>query len=200
MLSFSIAADFIGYLFFSSVDDLKAFSRSDERRIEDTDINEDIEKSLGLLTDHYKDRINIHKDYGDLPRVKCYAGQIDQVFMNLIANACQAIENQGDIWITTRLEKYTVVVSIRDNGVGIPKEHMDKIFDPFFTTRDVGEGTGLGLSISYGIIERHRGEILVESEPGSGTTLIIQIPVNFEAWESRNSVLSAINPVSVELI
>jgi PAS domain S-box-containing protein len=86
------------------VQDLKAFSRSDKGRIGSTDINEDIEKTLSLLLDHHKSRITVHKDYGDIPRVKCYAGQISQVLMNLITNACQAIEGQGDIWITTRLE------------------------------------------------------------------------------------------------
>jgi PAS domain S-box-containing protein len=165
---------------------LKAFSRPDERGIEDTDINEDIERSLSLLTDDYEGRINIHRDYGDLPRVKCYTGQFDQVFTNLIANACQAIESRGDIWITTRLENHKVIVSIRDNGVGIPKEHIDKIFDPFFTTRGVGEGTGLGLSISYGIVERHNGEILVGSQLGSGTTFTVRIPTDFGDQGSNN--------------
>jgi signal transduction histidine kinase/CheY-like chemotaxis protein len=176
------------------VEDLRAFSRSDEGKIEDTDINEDMEKSLSLLVDHYKGRITIHKDYGDLPRVKCYAGQIGQVFMNLIGNACQAVEDEGDVWITTRMETQapaepesqkaglpeTVVVRIRDNGVGIPSDTIDKVFDPFFTTKDVGEGAGLGLSVSYGIIERHKGEISVDSEVGSGTTFTVRIPVDFE--------------------
>ena len=162
------------------VEDLKAFSRSDEGRIEDTDINENIEKSLSLLVDHYKSRITIHKDYDSLPRVRCYAGQIGQVFVNLIANACQAIEDEGDIWIATHLENDTVAISIRDNGVGIASDTIGKVFDPFFTTKDVGEGAGLGLSVSYGIIERHKGEISVDSEVGSGTTFTVQIPVDFE--------------------
>jgi PAS domain S-box-containing protein len=165
------------------VEDLKAFSNSKNGKIVDMDINEDLERSLKLLLDYHRDRITIHRDYADLPRVKCYAGQIGQVFMNLLANACQAIEGQGDIWIATRLEGHTVIISIRDNGVGIDKEHVDKIFDPFFTTRDVGEGTGLGLSISYGIIERHKGKILVDSQLGSGTTFTIRMPANFEDRE-----------------
>jgi two-component system NtrC family sensor kinase len=181
------------------VEDLKAFSRSDEGRIEDTDINQNIEKSLSLLVDHYKGKITIHKDYSSLPRVKCYAGQIGQVFMNLIGNACQAIEDEGDIWITTTHETEdmrhenmkselsdlkstdTVVVRIRDNGVGIAPDIIGRIFDPFFTTKDVGEGAGLGLSVSYGIIERHKGEISVDSEEGSGTTFTVRIPVDFES-------------------
>jgi len=193
------------------VEDLKAFSRSDEGRIEDTDINEDIEKTLNLLVNHYKGRITIHRDYGELPRVKCYAGQIGQVFMNVIGNACQAIEDKGDIWITTRHETEerhktqdarpktgkdtsslesgvlslessgSVVIWIRDNGTGIAPDIIDKIFDPFFTTKDVGQGAGLGLSVTYGIIERHKGEISVDSEVGSGTTFTVRIPVDFES-------------------
>jgi PAS domain S-box-containing protein len=184
------------------VEDLKAFSRSDEGRIEDTDINQDIEMSLNLLVDQHRGRINIHKDYADLPRVKCYAGQIGQVFMNLIANACQAINGKGDIWIATRHETSsvsksdvrregrksqvasrksmdTVVISVRDNGTGIAPDVIDKIFDPFFTTKDVGQGAGLGLSVSYGIIQRHKGQISVDSQVGSGTTFTIRIPVDF---------------------
>lgn len=166
------------------MEDLKAFSRSDEGRIESlssTDINEDIEKSLSLLVDYYKGRINIHKDYGDLPRVKCYAGQLSQVFMNLITNACQAIDGDGDIWITTKLEDDMAVISVRDNGPGIAEEHIDKIFDPFFTTKEVGKGAGLGLSISYGIVQRHKGKILVDSQVGSGTNFTVRIPVDFES-------------------
>jgi two-component system NtrC family sensor kinase len=162
------------------VDDLRAFSRSDEGKTEDTDINEDIEKSLNLLVNYHKDRITIHKDYSDLPKVKAFTGQMGQMFMNLISNACQAIDGKGDIWIATQLEDNAVVISIKDNGMGIAEEHIGKIFDPFFTTKDVGEGVGLGLSISYGIIQRHKGEFLVDSKVGSGTTFTIQIPVDFE--------------------
>jgi PAS domain S-box-containing protein len=171
------------------VEDLRIFSHSDGTAVGDTDINEDIEKSLSLLADYHVDRIAIHRDYAELPRVRCYEGQLSQVFMNVIVNACQAIEHNGDIWITTGLENdNTIAVSIRDNGAGIAKEHMDRIFDPFFTTKDVGQGMGLGMSISYGIIERHGGEILVESESGSGTVFTIQIPVDFQAWESRSGM------------
>ncbi len=122
----------------------------------------------------------MHKDYADLPRVKCYANQLSRVFMNLISNACQAIDDKGDIWITTLLEDDTVVFSIKDNGSGIAEENINKIFDPFFTTKDVGEGAGLGLSISYGIVQRHKGKIQVDSELGSGTTFVIQIPIDLE--------------------
>jgi PAS domain S-box-containing protein len=172
------------------VEDLKTFSRSEEGRIEDTDINEDMEKSLNLLVDHYKGRIIIHKDFADLPRVKCYANQLSRVFMNLITNACQAIDGSGDIWITTKLENGTVIISIRDNGLGMDKEHLSRIFDPFFTTKDVGEGAGLGLSISYGIIQRHKGEILVDSKKGSGTAFTIRMPTNFEAPEPSTKAKS----------
>jgi PAS domain S-box-containing protein len=163
------------------VEDLKAFSHLNEGKIENIDINKDIDKSLNLITSYHRDRIAIHKDYADLPRVRCYSGQISRVLIGLLTNACQAIEDEGDIWITTTCEEDDkVAVSIRDNGPGIAKQHIDKIFDPFFTTKDVGKGAGLGLSISYGIIQRHRGEIWVDSEPGSGTIFTVQIPVDFE--------------------
>ena len=166
------------------VEDLKVFANSDEGKSEYMDINEDIEKTLNLLVDYYKDRITIHRDYAELPKVKGYVGQINQVFMNLITNACQAMDNEGDIWITTRQKNGNVMISVRDNGKGIAKEHIGKIFDPFFTTKDVGKGAGLGLSISYGIIQRHRGEILVDSQSGVGATFTIRIPINFESQKS----------------
>jgi signal transduction histidine kinase len=97
--------------------------------------------------------------------------------MNLLVNASQAIEGEGDIWVTTRRDTESVLVSIRDNGVGISREDVGRIFDPFFTTKGVGEGTGLGLSISYGIVRRHGGEIWVESEEGIGTTFFIKLPI-----------------------
>jgi len=159
------------------VADLRTFSRVDEMELKEADIHQGIETTLNLLAHRYKRGITVHRDYGDIPKITCYPGQLNQVFMNVLANAGQAIEDEGDVWITTRQEDDSVLISIRDNGRGIPKESLSKIFDPFFTTKKVGEGTGLGLSISYGIVKRHKGEIWAESEEGLGATFFIKLPI-----------------------
>jgi signal transduction histidine kinase len=96
--------------------------------------------------------------------------------MNLLLNGVQAIQGEGNIWIKTNLDKSWVIIKIRDDGKGIEEKELNKIFDPFYSTKPVGEGTGLGLSISYGIVEKHNGSILVESEAGKGTTFTVKIP------------------------
>ena len=159
------------------VQGLRTFSRLDEAECKAVDIHEGIDSTLALLENYLKDRIQVHQDYGDLPQVECYAGQLNQVFMNLLTNAADAIEGEGDIWITTAVEDEIVRVSIRDSGAGIDPENLKQIFDPFFTTKDVGKGTGLGLSISYGIVEKHGGKIEVESKVGEGTTFTVVVPV-----------------------
>lgn len=161
------------------VQNLRTFSRLDEAEFKQVDLHEGIESTLRLLSRYYSsDRIMLRRDYAELPRVNCYAGQLNQVWTNLLVNAAQAIgSNCGEVGITTRLEFETVLVSISDTGSGIAPEHLDKIFDPFFTTKPVGEGTGLGLSIIYGIIERHHGSIEVVSRKGSGTTFTVALPV-----------------------
>jgi two-component system NtrC family sensor kinase len=110
--------------------------------------------------------------------VRCYAGQLNQVFLNLLMNACDAMEEDGTIRITTRRMPGGVRLEFADDGPGIPDDIKSRIFDPFFTTKPVGVGTGLGLSLSHGIIERHGGRILVESEPGSGATFVIELPLD----------------------
>ncbi len=156
---------------------LRTFSRLDEAELKTVDLREGIESTLALLEHHMKDRVEAHRDYGDLPPVECFAGQLNQVFMNLLSNAVDAIEGKGDIWITTRQDGEAVRVSVRDSGKGIAREHLPRIFDPFFTTKDVGKGTGLGLSISYGIVEKHGGRIEVASEVGKGSTFTVVLPV-----------------------
>ncbi len=160
------------------VQDLRNFSRLDEAELKTIDLHQSLDTTLNLLGHIYEGRITVHKEYGDLPPIDCYAGQLNQVFMNILANAGQAIAQKGNVWITTRLRGAHVSIAIRDDGAGIPEEALPKIFDPFFTTKDVGEGTGLGLSISYGIIEKHRGEITVNSKVGEGTEFTITIPQN----------------------
>jgi len=157
---------------------LRSFSRSDDKEPQDVDIHECMENTLALLSHIYKHRITLHREYGDIPKISGYASHLNQVFMNLLANAGQAIQGQGDVWITTKQQGDKVIISIRDNGKGIPKENIPKIFDPFFTTKNKGEGIGLGLSISYGLIEKHKGRISVESQEGVGTTFTIELPID----------------------
>ncbi len=159
------------------VSDLRTFSRMDTETISEVDLHASLEISLNLLRNQYKNRVTIHKEYGNIPRIQGYSGKLNQVFMNLLANAFHAIREQGDVWIRTRSSNGTVELEIEDNGAGIPKEHLNRIFEPFFTTKPVGQGTGLGLSISYGIIEQHHGKIHVTSVVDRGSTFIVRLPV-----------------------
>jgi signal transduction histidine kinase len=129
----------------------------------------------------------LEKHYGNLPLIDCYASQLNQVWMNLLVNAAQAVRDSGKVIITTKLEGDSIVIMIEDNGVGIPAEHLSKIFDPFFTTKPVGVGTGLGLSISYGIIERHCGRISAQSKVDQGTTFTVRIPISQATTEENFS-------------
>lgn len=158
---------------------LRAFSRVDENVVKPTDLAESVNSTLLLLQNQYKDRIQIVREFDErVPLVPCYSGQINQVLMNLLTNAMQAIEGQGTIWIRLLPEGADWVrIEIEDNGPGIPEAIREKIFDPFFTTKPTGKGTGLGLSISYTILERHRGTISLSSEVGKGTTFTLRLPV-----------------------
>ena len=130
-----------------------------------------------LLHHEFKQRIEIVKNFGDLPEIECVPNQLNQVFMNILMNASQAIEGEGKITITTRREEDRVVLEFADTGKGIPEDSLQRIFDPGFTTKGVGVGTGLGLSISYRIIQEHCGAIEASSEVGKGTTFRIILPV-----------------------
>lgn len=156
---------------------LRNFSRLDQNDLKKADLNEGIESTLMLLHSIYKDRVEIVKVFGKIPEVECFPGQINQVFMNILSNAIQAIPESGTIFIKTWQHGDSVKTSMRDTGSGMPEATRKKIFDPFFTTKDVGKGTGLGLSISYGIIEKHKGKIEVNSEVGEGTEFIITLPI-----------------------
>lgn len=162
---------------------LRNFSRLEEAKLKEIDVHEALDTTLNLLAGEIKNRIQIHKNYEPIPRISCYASQINQVIMNILSNALQAIEGSGHIWISTQAVRDTldkngkVQVSIQDSGKGMSPEVLEKIFDPFFTTKGVGQGTGLGLSISYGILQSHGGEIQVRSEVGVGTEFMLIIPV-----------------------
>jgi two-component system NtrC family sensor kinase len=160
------------------VKNLRLFSRLDEAELKSIDIHEGIDSTIRLLSSYYGNgHIELRRDYTDLPLVNCYAGQLNQVWMNLLVNAAQAVRDAGEVTITTRLEGSLIAVAISDTGSGIPESDLSRIFDPFFTTKPVGEGTGLGLSISYGIVQRHGGTITVVSEVGKGTTFTVRIPI-----------------------
>jgi len=133
---------------------------------------------LKVIWNELKYKCDVHKHYGDIPRIMCYPAQLDQVFMNLILNGAHSIEEQGEITIHTAVDDQDVVVKISDTGSGIKPENLPKLFDPFFTTKAVGKGTGLGLSISHGIVQKHNGTIEVDSEVGVGTTFTIRLPIS----------------------
>ncbi|RJX25977.1 MAG: GHKL domain-containing protein [Desulfurivibrio sp.] len=156
---------------------LKSFSRVDEARLQAADINECLEATLNIVWNELKYKASVTKEYGDLPRTVCNPQQLNQVFMNFLVNAAQAIDKQGEIRISTRQTGNMILVSFADTGCGIAPENLSRIFEPFFTTKEIGKGTGLGLSISYDIIKKHGGDIEVESEPGCGTTFTVKIPV-----------------------
>jgi len=158
------------------VRDLKSFSRVDEDEYKAADINECVESTLNIVWNELKYKVEVHKELGDIPMIRCYPQQINQVFMNLLVNAGQAIENHGEITIKTWCDDTMVRIRIADTGCGIPGDKISRIFEPFFTTKEVGKGTGLGLSIVYDIIKKHHGDIDVRSEEGKGTTFEVSIP------------------------
>jgi signal transduction histidine kinase len=159
------------------VRDLRVFARSQDDVWQSVNLHEELESSLTLLNHLLKDRITVHRKLGDLPPVECIRSQIDQVFLNLLANAAQAITGPGAITVETRAEDGVAVVVVGDTGPGIPRETMGRIFDPFFTTKPVGEGTGLGLSISYEIVKKHGGDIRAESPAGGGAVFTVRVPI-----------------------
>lgn len=159
------------------VGNLKNFSRLDRSKVSHSNLNESLNNTL-LLAKHMLKSVTVIKNFGEITEITCAPSQINQVFLNLITNAVQAMpEERGTITLTTRMEGDGVKVEVADDGAGIPSAVMDKIFDPFFTTKEIGKGTGLGLSISYKIIQEHGGKISVESEPGLGTKFTVWLPL-----------------------
>ncbi len=179
---------------------LRNFSRLDEADMKPVDIHEGIDNTLMILQHKLKPNndhpeIEIVKEYGDLPEVNCYAGQLNQMFMNILSNAIDALDDRKREWamgngkndqlkvpkihiLTELADKNTVRIRIADNGLGMNPEVQQKIFDPFFTTKPVGSGTGLGLSISYQIVvDKHKGRLICDSTPGQGTEFVIEIPM-----------------------
>lgn len=157
---------------------LKNFARIDQAEKDTVDLHEGLDTTLTLIHHEVKNRIKINKEYGLTQKVHCFPNQINQVFMNILVNASQAIEKEGTITIKTYSENSYAVIEISDNGEGIPEDKLGKIFDPGFTTKGVGVGTGLGLSIVHQIIENHRGSISVNSRVNQGTSFKIMLPIN----------------------
>lgn len=160
------------------VKDLRNFSHKGEAEWQWSDLHRSLDSALNIVHNEIKYKAEVIKRYGNLPEIECIAPQLNQVFLNLLVNAAQAIEDTGAITITTgTVDNDWVWVDIRDTGKGIKNENLEHIFEPFFTTKPVGEGTGLGLSLSYGIIKKHKGRIQVKSTEGNGTTFRIWLPV-----------------------
>lgn len=176
---------------------LRNFSRLDESEVKPVDLHEGIDSILLILQHRLKatphiSAVQIIRDYGELPLVNCYASQLNQLFMNILSNALDALEQQRIITdtlcnqppstiriITNIINKDSVQIAIADNGLGMSKEVQQRIFDPFFTTKPIGKGTGMGMSISYQIVtKRHRGKIYCMSELGKGTEFFIEIPLH----------------------
>jgi len=163
---------------------LKLFSRIDEQDVKEVDIHDGLDSTLILLNSSMGGRVQVKKEYANLPLVECLAGKINQVFMNIISNAVHALldhQVEGktpELTLKTSQVGTDIIIQISDNGPGMPAHVRDKVFEPFFTTKPVGKGTGLGLSIVYTIIENHKGTIRVESEMNVGTNFIITLPIN----------------------
>ncbi|MFH1653409.1 MAG: ATP-binding protein [Pseudomonadota bacterium] len=159
------------------VADLRHFAHSTDDVVADVDLVEGIESTIHLLKHETNERISVHKEFRNLPKISANAGQINQVWMNILKNSIDAIDGEGDIWIKTSAEEGNVCVEIKDSGRGIPENILPKIFDPFFTTKDQGEGIGLGLSISHQIVSKHGGKIDVSSKIGEGTTFRVSLAI-----------------------
>ncbi len=156
---------------------LGVFNYNNPDDFSEEDIHKGLTAAIGIVRSKYGKVIVIKEEFAlDLPKISCNIGQLNQVFMNLLLNAAQAIHDSGTITVMTFHDKKRIHIAISDTGDGIPPERIDKLFDPFYTTKKIGEGTGLGLSISYTIINRHGGKIDINSKPGEGTTFEITLP------------------------
>jgi PAS domain S-box-containing protein len=166
---------------------LRNFARLDEADLKTADLHEGLESTLTLVRHELKNRVRVVKEYGDIPPIRCHPNQINQVFMNLLVNASQAVKGKGEVRIKTFREDDMVNVQISDTGVGIPPENLPRIFDPGFTTKGVGVGTGLGLSICFKIVQDHRGNIDVRTEVGKGSAFTVRLPVGDLRSAERSS-------------
>jgi signal transduction histidine kinase len=166
---------------------LRIFSRLDEDDLKKADLNEGLESTMVIINNLLNNKINVIKQYDDLPAVECYPGKLNQVFLNIISNAVYAVQKKfgentgGEIAIITNHDDENVFIKIKDNGTGMDAQTQKKVFEPFFTTKDVGEGTGLGMSIAYNTVKKHNGQIIINSKLNEGTEFTLQIPIVFNA-------------------
>jgi signal transduction histidine kinase len=160
------------------VQDLKDFSHLDKAEWQRFDIHQCLDSTLNMIAHELKYKVEVIKEYAQLPQIRCLPFQLSQVFVNLLMNAAQAIDQRGSVTIRTTGDGDSIWIAVSDTGKGIAPAHLHRIFEPFFTTKPVGLGTGLGLSVSYSIIQRHGGSIEASSQPGSGTTVTIRLPLN----------------------
>jgi signal transduction histidine kinase len=158
------------------VTNLRNFARLDEAEWKTVDLREGMDSTLALVAHLHRGRIAIARAYGEVPPIACHPGQLNQVFMNLLVNAIQAIEGPGTIRVRLDADEAALTIAVEDTGRGIAPEHLPRIFDPGFTTKGVGVGTGLGLAICHRIVEAHGGTIDVTSRPGTGTTVTVRLP------------------------
>jgi signal transduction histidine kinase len=161
----------------SIVKSLKEFAHIDTGEVSYVDIASLLDATLQVAWNQIKYKAEVVKDYGSIPLVRCNPQRLNQVFLNIILNAAQAIASHGVIRVSTMTEGEGIIVRIEDDGPGIALEHLGRLFEPFFTTKEVGKGTGLGLSISYDIVKSHGGEIRVDSELGKGAAFTVYLPV-----------------------
>ncbi len=171
---------------------LKNFSRLDRAKVSEFDVREGLESTLLLAKNMLKHKVRIEKEFEEVPQISCSPSQINQVFLNIITNAAQAIPDDREGTLTLRTSRAgddRVRIEIQDNGAGIPSEVLPRIFDPFFTTKDVGKGTGMGLSISYKIIQEHAGRIEVDTEAEVGTVFTIELPIKPPAADRDTAIL-----------
>lgn len=184
------------------VQDLKEFSHVDEGEWEVADLHKGIESTINVVRNEIKYKAELIKEFSDIPLVECLPSQLNQVFMNLLVNAAQAIAEKGTITVRTAWDqlKDQVVVEVQDSGCGITPDHLKRIFDPFFTTKPVGKGTGLGLSVSYGIVAKHHGTIEVNSEVNKGTCFRIRLPVKGKREDDPESIPKAGQLESVDKV
>jgi len=170
------------------VQDLKEFSHAGESdEWQWADVHKGLESTLNIVWNELKYKADVVRQYGQLPNVQCLPSQLNQVFMNILVNASQAIEKHGTIVVATSATASDIQVKITDDGKGIDPEHIDRVFEPFFTTKPIGKGTGLGLSLSYAIVKKHRGRIEVESSLGQGTSFTITLPVRQDRIDPQPS-------------
>jgi len=164
------------------VANLKSFARVDRDGMDLVDLNESVRSALAVAAHLLRDRVRVNTDFGQLPRVRCMPSQLNQVFLNLITNAAQAMPGEsGTLSIASRATADAVEITVADTGGGIPDSVLPKIFDPFFTTKPVGEGTGIGLSIVHKIVKSHGGSIHVRTAIGQGTTFTVSLPAELRA-------------------